>query len=41
MQAVGELDDDDANILGHGEEHLAEAFRLSFFIGRKFELVQL
>ena len=24
MQAVGELDDDDANVLGHGEEHLAQ-----------------
>ena len=24
MQAVGELDDDDADVLGHGEEHLAQ-----------------
>ena len=28
MQAVGELDDDDADVLGHGEEHLAQRKRL-------------
>jgi len=28
VEAVGELDDDDAEVLGHGEEHLAEVFGL-------------
>ena len=28
VQAVGELDDDDADVLAHGEEHLAEVPRL-------------
>ena len=28
VQAVGQLDDDDADVLGHGEEHLAQVERL-------------
>ncbi len=28
MQAVGELDDDDADVAAHGEEHLAQVQRL-------------
>ena len=28
MEAVGELDDDDANVVAHGEEHLAKVPRL-------------
>ena len=28
MQAVAQLDEDDADVLGHGEEHLAQVLRL-------------
>jgi hypothetical protein len=28
VQSVGELDQDDANVLGHGDEHLAQVVAL-------------
>ena len=30
VQPVGQLDENDANVVDHGEQHLAEVFRLSF-----------
>lgn len=41
MHAVGKLHDDDAQIAGHGEKHLAEAFGLCGCGGREAELVEL
>lgn len=41
VQSVGELDDDDADILRHGDEHLAIAFKLSLFFGMALDLVEL
>jgi len=31
VEAVGEFDEDDADVVDHGEKHLADAFRLSLF----------
>ena len=36
MQAVGQLDDDDADVLAHGDEHLADGGRL--FVGEGLHL---
>ena len=36
VQAVGQLDDDDADILTHGNEHLADGGRL--LVGKRFHL---
>ena len=33
MQAVGELDDDHADVLGHRQEHLAQVLDLGVFLG--------
>ena len=41
VQAVGELDQDDAHVARHREQHLAEALRLDFFAGRELDLVEL
>ena len=41
VQAVGQLDQDDANIARHRQQHLAEIFRLRIFAGLEFDLVQL
>ena len=41
MQAVGKFDDDDADILRHRDEYLAEVFRLLFLAGFEDDLVQL
>ena len=41
MQAVGEFDDDDANVLGHGEEHLAQRKRLLFVHVVDFDVGEL
>ena len=41
VHAVGELDDDDAKVAGHREEHLAEAFGLCRGSGGEAELVEL
>ena len=34
VQAVGHLDEDDADVLGHGQEHLAHVLHLLFFDAR-------
>ena len=34
MQAIGELDEDDADVVDHRQQHLAEVFRLALF-GRR------
>jgi hypothetical protein len=41
VQAVGELNQNDPDILGHSHDHLAEAFRLAFFAIAKGEFAQL
>jgi hypothetical protein len=41
MQAIGELDDDHANILHHRQHHLAEVFRLRLGLAAKVDLRQL
>ena len=41
MQAVGELDQDDPHVARHRQQHLAEIFRLRFFVGFKFDAVEL
>ena len=35
MQAVGELDEDDADVVDHREQHLAEVLRLTLLARRK------
>ena len=37
VQAVGELDQQDADILGHGEQQLAQIFGLGGFLGDQVE----
>ena len=41
MQAVGQLDQDDADIVDHGQQHLADAFGLAFLARGQVELAQL
>ena len=41
MQAVGELDDDDANVLGHGKEHLSQRKRLLLVHAVNFDVGEL
>ncbi len=41
MQAIGELDQDHANIARHGQQHLAETFRIGFLPIAEAHLVQL
>ena len=41
MEAVGELDDDDADIGDHGEEHLADVLGLVIFAVGELDLVEL
>ena len=41
VQPVGELDDDDADVLGHGEEHLAQGLGLLLVLGAELDAVQL
>ena len=41
VQAVGELDDDYANVGDHGEQHLADVLGLVIFAVGKLDLVQL
>ena len=38
VQTVGQLDEDDADILHHGQDHLAEVFRLGLGLAAKFDL---
>ncbi|MOA21569.1 hypothetical protein D3C78_1420680 [compost metagenome] len=41
VRAVGQLDEDDAHIAGHGQQHLAKRFSLVFLAGIELQLVQL
>ena len=41
MQAVRQLDQDDADIVDHGQQHLADAFGLAFLARGEVELAQL
>jgi hypothetical protein len=41
VQAVGELDQDDAHVLRHREQHLAEILRLRFLARGELDLVEL
>ena len=41
VQAVGELDDDDADVGDHGEEHLADVFGLMVFAVGELDFVEL
>jgi hypothetical protein len=41
VQAVGELDQDDAHVARHRQQHLAKRFGLRFFAGRELQLVEL
>ena len=41
VQAVGELDQQHARVVGDGEQELAEVFRLHRVAGREIELVEL
>ena len=41
VQAIGELDDDDADVGDHGEEHLADVLGLVVFAVRELDLVEL
>jgi len=41
VEAVGELDEDDADVVDHGEHHLAEVLGLRFFAGREIDLADL
>ena len=40
VQAVGQLDDDDPHVLGHGQKHLAHAVELLVFLGPVIETAQ-
>ena len=41
VHPIGELDDDDADVLGHGHEHLPQVFRLLLLPGGIGDLAQL
>ena len=41
VHAVGELDQDDAHVARHRQQHLAEGFGLRFLAGRELQLVEL
>ena len=41
VEAVGELDDDDADVYDHGEEHLADVLGLVIFAVGEFDFVEL
>ncbi|MNM28426.1 hypothetical protein D3C81_389410 [compost metagenome] len=41
VQAVGQLDQDHAHVGGHGQQHLAEVFRLRFDLALELDLFQL
>ena len=40
VQAIGQLDENDPDVLGHGHDHLAEALRLTFLAAGKFQLAE-
>ncbi len=41
VRAVGDLDEDDADVLGHGHEHLAQIFHLLLFLARVVDAREL
>ena len=41
VQAVGQLDEDDADVVHHGQHHLAHVLGLRFFGGREVDLADL
>ena len=41
VEPVAELDEDDADVLGHGHEHLADVLRLCLFAGVDVDLAEL
>ncbi len=41
VEPVGELDEDDADVLGHGQEHLADVLGLLLLVGQRAELAEL
>ena len=41
VQAVGQFDEDDANVVDHRQHHLAEVFGLLLFAGREIDLADL
>ena len=41
VRAVGQLDQDDAHVVGHGQQHLAEGFGLVLLPAAELQLVQL
>ena len=41
VEPVGQLDQDDSDVVHHGQEHLAKILRLAGFLGVKAELVDL
>ena len=41
VEAVGQLDDEDADVLRHGDDHLAQRGRLLLFLGDEVEAVEL
>lgn len=41
VEAIGELDDDDPDVLGHGEKHLAQVLEVVLFLGAtEFDLAE-
>jgi hypothetical protein len=36
MQSIGKLDEDYAQVFGHGDKHLAQVFRLRFLAGDRY-----
>ena len=41
VQPIRELDEDDAHVTRHGQQHFAEVFRLRFLVRAEFDLVEL
>ena len=41
VQAVGELDQDDPDVVGHGQDHLADVLGLSLLLGLEVHLADL
>ncbi len=41
VQAVGQLDEDDADVVDHGQHHLAKVFGLLLFAGGEVDLADL
>ena len=40
MKPIGKLDQNDAYVARHREQHLAEAFRLLFFVGIEAQAIE-